>query len=339
MEANRVALITGKLTPNYSTNNITSYLLVGTKKKKNSSLVSAGNSTKYIQIGGASGIGLAVAEKCKRAGMITVVADIDRNAIKAVEAKFDLAVVCDATDPQQVKQLAELVCSKFNDIGFLMSNTGIMAGDSGFTTPLSTWRKTFEVTFMANVIAASEFVPRMLKQQQKKCVWINTASVAGLFNAHRESGTPYTVAKNASRIYTESLARELADTHISVHCLCPGPVNTALLRNSRIDPSVDKFSFEKDPMGMNEAALEQGLSPNEVADSLFDGIAKKKFYIVVTAASNNQALMAEMMRFTADDVENGISMPLSFRNSSDESRKRLFAAYKRGAKMAKQSKL
>ena len=92
-----------------------------------------------VIFGGAAGIGLAVARRCKNnLGMKICIADIDKAQLELVRKEFpsDLCVYCDATDSEQVKKFADEIYSKYNDVGFLVNNTGIVRGNSAFKTSL-----------------------------------------------------------------------------------------------------------------------------------------------------------------------------------------------------------
>ena len=268
-----------------------------------------------VIFGGASGIGLAVARLCaNKVGMRLAIADIDENALAQVQKEFPSAICqrCNASDEREVKDFADQVYAKWNDCGFLFNNTGIVRGDSAYKSKLEDWRKVMSVTFEAEVIGTHEFLPRMLKQEFKEAVVVNTSSVAGLANSGLETGAPYTVAKFASRVFSECLAFELrSNPNISVHVLCPGPVNTRLMQNSKKDG--EAFEFEKVPFGLSEELLStKGLSPEYVAEKLSEGILNKKFYIVVTNKNFPVSLIAEMLRMVADDVERGSTIALSY---------------------------
>jgi NAD(P)-dependent dehydrogenase (short-subunit alcohol dehydrogenase family) len=288
-----------------------------------------------VIFGGASGIGLGVAKLCRhKIGMKVAIADISQDALNKAEKELVngsnkdslslLLVQCDATNEKQVKAFADQIYQKWNDVGFLFNNTGIMRADSAYNTSLEDWKRVMSVTFDATVVGTHIFVPRMLTQANKDCVIVNTSSIAGLMNSSESTGTPYTVAKFASRVFSESLALELRNTKISVHCLCPGPVNTNLLVNSKSQN--ESFAFESSSVGINEELLSRALSPDFVAEKLYEGVKNKNFYIVVTAKTLPKQILAEMMRFVADDVERG-SIALSYVAPSPERKQEINARY------------
>lgn len=289
-----------------------------------------------VIFGGASGIGRAVAEACVKRGLKVAIADVNETLLEEARKQFPkecMVVRCDATNEKDVKQFADAVYAKWNDCGLLMNNTGIMRGDSAFQTSLTDWQMVMKLTFEAHVIGTNEFVPRMLKQANKRAVVVNTSSVSGLVNSGKSTGVPYTIAKHASRIYSESLAIELANTGISVHVLCPGPVKTRLMMNSKTEG--ENFEFERRPGGINQEALDNGLTAEFVAEKLIQGIAAGLFYIVVTKSDMSPTIMSEMMHIVADDVADGTG-PLSYMTATGDKRKaygaRFVAAAKRKTK-------
>jgi NADP-dependent 3-hydroxy acid dehydrogenase YdfG len=108
-----------------------------------------------VIIGGVNGIGLAVATLCLKIGMKVAIADIDQAGLDKVQTQHGdaavLCVKCDATNRGDVKAFADKVYNKWNDVGLLFNNTGVMRSDSAYATSLEDWKLMFEVTFFAGV--------------------------------------------------------------------------------------------------------------------------------------------------------------------------------------------
>jgi NAD(P)-dependent dehydrogenase (short-subunit alcohol dehydrogenase family) len=260
--------------------------------------------------GGASGIGLAIARKaCLDLQMKIAICDINdkslvrvKNEEKHFTSENSLIMKCDVTNAEQIKMFADAVYQKFNDVGILFSNAGIGGGSSAFETDMKTWRRVMDITWFSNVIVASEFVPRM-KQQKAKSKIVITASVAGLMNTSEDPfvGTPYTVAKQAARVYAESLYEELKDTNISVHVLCPGIIDTPLILPMQQDAENSKRPLPPPPPPHTI------MQPNILADKLFQSF--DRFYIVISSDGSLYRVAAERNRLIGDAIEAGLSKP------------------------------
>lgn len=276
-----------------------------------------------VIFGGASGIGKAIAGRCLQThGMICYIIDLDGEAINDTRKHFNNhknlhLIRGDSTDELFVNKLAEDIFQKHKDGVFaLFNNTGIARGYSTYQTPLPEWRKCMSVTFEANIISCNAFVPKMLQQQNKEAIIVTTSSLAGLLNSFWETGAPYTIAKHASRLFSEALSKELANTAIRVYCVCPGPVNTNLMKNSyKIGGEVKSFGFENNPNAINEQKLREGLSPDQVAQAVEDGIRNNRFYIVVPEERKDG--VAAIMASVARDVLVGGKEPLSYQNPKE----------------------
>jgi short-subunit dehydrogenase len=125
------------------------------------------------------------------------------------------------------------------------------------------------------------FVPRMLAAGEEGHI-VNTASVAGLHAGPLIS--PYYATKHAVVGLSESLYLELkmAKARVSASVLCPAFVKTRIAESGRNRPGAgaaapagsDEFS------AMVRAFIEQGASPESIADKVFDAIREERFWIL-----------------------------------------------------------
>jgi NAD(P)-dependent dehydrogenase (short-subunit alcohol dehydrogenase family) len=180
--------------------------------------------------GGAGGIGLATARRLASEGAHIVVADIDPRAGKeAAESVDGLFVPCDVSRADEVEALFRAADDAYGRIDIAFNNAGISPpeDDSILTTDLEAWRRVQEVNLTSVYLCCQKVIPYM--QRQGKGSIINTASFVAVLGS-ATSQISYTASKGAVLALTRELGVQFAREGIRVNALCPGPVDTPLLR-------------------------------------------------------------------------------------------------------------
>ncbi len=242
-----------------------------------------------VVTGAASGIGKAIAERCVREGMKTVLADIEAPALAQAEQDLKakgaavLAVPTDVSKAADVAALARKTLEAFGAVHLLFNNAGVGAGYTVWESTLEDWQWVIGVNLWGVIHGVREFVPIMLAQDTE-CYIVNTASAAGILPYHPSS--PYQVTKHGVVALTENLYYSLAQRQakIKTSVLCPGWVKTRIMESGRNRPPELQNQLvipETDSIvqGMN-AAIEAGLPAEQVADMVFDSIRAEQFYIL-----------------------------------------------------------
>jgi NAD(P)-dependent dehydrogenase (short-subunit alcohol dehydrogenase family) len=215
-----------------------------------------------VVTGGGAGIGRALARRLAAGGARVVVNDLDAAAATAVAGEIGgYAVPGDAATEQGVRDLIAAARGQLGEIDIYCSNAGIAAGTDP-DAPEETWQRSWEVNVMAHVRASRELLPRWL-ERGNGC-FVVTASAAGLLTML--GAAPYSVTKHAAEAYAEWLAATYAHRGLTVHCICPQGVRTAMLAASGTAGDVV----------LKEAAIE----PEQVADALWIGLADGKFLVL-----------------------------------------------------------
>ncbi|WP_237153765.1 SDR family NAD(P)-dependent oxidoreductase [Oryzibacter oryziterrae] len=241
--------------------------------------------------GAARGIGRAVALKCAARGMKLVLADVIADelatvaaAAKAMGAPEALAVLTDVSDMKAVSQLAEVAYQQFGAVHFLMNNAAI--GDGGGTFEnYENWQRLMGVNMWGVINGVQAFVPRMIAGGEAGLV-VNTGSKQGI--TCPPGNAAYNASKAAVKVVTEQLAHELraaAPGRIAAHLLIPGWTFTGI-NGSRLDA-------EK-PAGAWSAA--------QVADFMFEGIARGDFYILCPDNETPRELDEKRMAWAIGDI-------------------------------------
>lgn len=184
--------------------------------------------------GGCSGIGLATARRFVAEGAKVVIGDIDRTAGARVVAELggpDVAafVAVDVTDKEQVDALFATAKETFGSVDIAFNNAGISPpeDDSILTTDLDAWRRVQEVNLTSVYLCCKAALPYML--EQKRGSIINTASFVAVMGA-ATSQISYSASKGGVLSMSRELGVQFAREGVRVNALCPGPVNTPLLK-------------------------------------------------------------------------------------------------------------
>ncbi|WP_424184608.1 3-oxoacyl-ACP reductase [Actinokineospora sp. G85] len=180
--------------------------------------------------GGASGIGLASVRRLAEEGARVVVADIDQETGAAAAAEVDgLFVRTDVTDEEAVRALFQTAADTYGSVDVAFNNAGISPpeDDSILTTGLDAWEKVQRVN-LTSVYLCSKYAIEHMRARGKGSV-INTASFVAVMGA-ATSQISYTASKGGVLAMSRELGVQFAREGIRVNALCPGPVNTPLLR-------------------------------------------------------------------------------------------------------------
>jgi NAD(P)-dependent dehydrogenase (short-subunit alcohol dehydrogenase family) len=241
-----------------------------------------------VVTGGASGMGLAFAQRFGQAGMRVVVGDIERGALDAAveglkEAGIDaLGVVTDVSSGSSMEALLSASLAAYDQLNVVCLNAGV-AGAAGRSWALgvSDWEWTLGVNLWGVIHGIRVFVPHLLSHGDGHVV--TTASIAGHLSA--PYGAPYNVSKHGVVTMTESLAHELKleGSTVGVTLLCPGFVSTNIGTSHRNRPDA-LGGAERDERGARwldraQRALAAGKPPAEVADLVHDAVLASQFYL------------------------------------------------------------
>ena len=183
-----------------------------------------------IVTGGCSGIGLASARRFAREGAHVVIADVDDDAGKRVADELgDRFVHCDVTDADQVESMVAETHRAFGSVDIALNNAGINPPDDAsiLETGLDAWRRVQEVNLTSVFLCCQAQLPYMRRQGRGSI--INTASFVAVMGA-ATSQISYSASKGGVLAMSRELGVQFAREGIRVNALCPGPVDTPLLR-------------------------------------------------------------------------------------------------------------
>ena len=179
-----------------------------------------------VVTGACGGIGRATVELFQREG--ARVAGWDLTA----DAPGDLAIAADVSDEQQVIDAFARVRGEFGRIDVLFNNAGISPNDdaSVLDTTLQAWERVQRVNLQSVFLCCKHGIPHLLENDGPlRGSVINTASFVAVMGA-ATSQISYTASKGGVLSLSRELGVEFARRGVRVNALCPGPVDTPLLR-------------------------------------------------------------------------------------------------------------
>jgi NAD(P)-dependent dehydrogenase (short-subunit alcohol dehydrogenase family) len=194
--------------------------------------------------GAKGGIGAATAAAFSREGAKVVGVDL------AKDSPGDLALACDVTNEDAVREVYARVRSEYGHIDVLFNNAGISPNDdaSVLDTTLEAWQRVQDVNLKSVFLCCKHGIPHLLENERGGSV-INTASFVAVMGA-ATSQISYTASKGGVLALSRELGVEFARRGVRVNALCPGPVDTPLLRELfAADPQKAARRLVHVPMG------------------------------------------------------------------------------------------
>jgi 2-keto-3-deoxy-L-fuconate dehydrogenase len=184
--------------------------------------------------GAASGIGRATAEYFVREGAAVVTADVQEEALAREADRLRslghrvMAVATDVTRSDQVRRAVEEAAAHFGRLDVLFANAGIGYSGTLVEAADEDWDPVMDVNARGVFYCAREAVRQMLAQDPPGGAVVINGSISGLAGIAAQG--PYAMSKGAVVQLTRQLAVEYAARGIRVNCVCPGTVDTPVLR-------------------------------------------------------------------------------------------------------------
>jgi len=182
--------------------------------------------------GGTQGIGRASAARLARAGAVVVscgLPDAHLDEARAGFARDGLDVsclACDVSDASAVRRLIEEVTSRHGGLDILVNSAGIQRYGTVVETDEETWRQVLDINLTAMFLTCRTAIPHMIARGGGAIV--NVSSVQAF--AAQAGSAAYAASKGAVNALTRALAVDHAHEGIRANAVCPGSVDTPMLR-------------------------------------------------------------------------------------------------------------
>ncbi|NKZ80273.1 SDR family NAD(P)-dependent oxidoreductase [Prescottella equi] len=254
-----------------------------------------------VVTGAGSGIGEGAARYATSLGMNVVLADVAAERLDAVAADLRadgaavLAMPTDVRDAAAVDALAEAAYAEFGEVTVLLNNAGLESLGFTWEVPADEWRRVIDVNLLGVFHGIRSFVPRMGADPRPSHI-VNTCSVGGIAITPRM--TAYAASKHGVQALTESVYLECAEAfpQIAVSVFSPGQVATRIFEDAPVhEQTAADAGFWRDQ-------IREGMTADEAAKLLFDGIARDDFWILThpesfeRLASKRARVLGEKLR-------------------------------------------
>ncbi|RSL31947.1 3-hydroxybutyrate dehydrogenase [Salibacterium salarium] len=200
----------------------------------------AANKVVFIT-GAASGIGYEIGVEFAQQGAKVAFTDIDEKVKEAAKELTNqgydcIGMACDVTKEEELQQTMDKTVEIYGSLDVLINNAGLQHVDSVEDFPTEKFELMTKVMLVAPFIAIKHALPIMKKQGSGRI--INMASINGLIGFAGKAG--YNSAKHGVIGLTKVTALEGAEHGITVNALCPGYVDTPLVRNQLQDLAANR---------------------------------------------------------------------------------------------------
>jgi NAD(P)-dependent dehydrogenase (short-subunit alcohol dehydrogenase family) len=223
-----------------------------------------------VVTGAAGGIGGALVRALLERGARSVVAaDLDERGVGSLSEELGAAVApraLDVGDEDATVALIDEVEQTIGPIDVWFANAGVASG-GGPEAADEVWERQWRVNVMSHVYAARAMLPRWIEREGGHLV--TTASMAGILSSIGDA--PYSATKHAAVGLAEWLAFTYGDRGVRVSCICPGAVDTPMLRAGAHGDAAKASAA----IGGGEVIAAQ-----DAATRILDGVEQDRFLIL-----------------------------------------------------------
>ena len=207
-----------------------------------------------IITGSAGGMGKAAAELFAQEGASIVVSDVAaREGEETARAIRDaggqaIFVKANVSSEEEVKYMVSAAIDAFGHVDVLYNNAGIMPEDDGSVTDLTemTWDRIMDINLKSAFLCSKYTIPHMI--QQGKGSIINVASFVAFMGCTVPQDA-YTASKGGMLSLTKSFAVQYGQHGIRCNAICPGPIETPLLRHLWTSEEARNLRLNRIPLG------------------------------------------------------------------------------------------
>jgi len=235
-----------------------------------------------VVTGAASGIGRETALALARRGADLAICDVDEAGLEGTAEQIRqigcrvLQSRVDVSNAEQVRGFAERTYAELGRVDVLVNNAGIGVGGFFVDVPLAAWDAILGVNLKGVVNGCYFFVPKMIEAGAGGHV-VNIASMAGYVAG--PGMTAYTTTKFGVVGFSEALRAELAGRGIGVTVVCPGVIDTPIVRSANV------YGANATPQNREQAIQmfkRRNYGPDRLARGILKAIQKNRAVAPIT---------------------------------------------------------
>src|SRR5262245_33260924 len=220
-----------------------------------------------IITGAASGIGWHTARLFAREEARLVIGDIDEHSLRVVATEIgesaSRCIVGDIVLEETARRLADEAVAAFGRVDILVNNAGIHFLKDITEMTVEQWDHLMDVNLKSMFLCCKHAIPHMLRQHKGSIV--NLASISSFIGQEMDGASTfaYNISKAGALQLTTSLASRYAADGIRVNCVCPGNVETNILKRATAEEVAEfwRQASRVEPMGRNA-------QPEEIANAI-----------------------------------------------------------------------
>ncbi|SLI88235.1 Probable oxidoreductase EphD [Mycobacteroides abscessus subsp. bolletii] len=250
---------------------------------------SAQRNSLVVVTGAGSGIGRETSLAFARQGARVVVADINHDTANETVGLIEklggsaYPYALDVSDEAAVIGFADDVCAKHGVPDVLINNAGVGHGGRFFETSSTDFQRVLNINLGGVVHGCRAFGPRMAERKSGHIVNISSAAA---YTPIPEMGA-YATSKAAVFMFSDVLRGELARDKVKVSTICPGIVNTNIIRTTQFSGLSPEDEAKRQQQGAGLYA-KRGYGPEKVAKEIVNAVAKGKSVVPVTPEAHVQ---------------------------------------------------
>lgn len=235
--------------------------------------------------GASSGIGAALARQWAARGGATIVSGRDFKRLYSVAESLGSEVMVlpfDVRDEATLATATETALEWKGGVDLAVANAGISQRSAAMDTDMRVYREIIEVDLIAQIAFAQSLIGPMSARGSGALAFIS--SIAGKVGVPMR--TAYSAAKFGLAGYADALRGELSQSGVRVHAIYPGSIRTDVSRNA--------LTADGSVRGKSDKAIDEGIDPDEAANTMLDAIAAGQREIIV--ARGAELAMGEARR-------------------------------------------